>query len=100
MEPCDREHYDYRWQLYPHEHPRAYWIRASGEEIVCTRCGGLFRALEVGLGADPAPAALAFTERHLGCKLGHGVGGARPGSGLVNRAGQQQGAPLVDPIFA
>lgn len=91
-EPTDREHYDHRWQFYPHEHPAAYWLRASGTEILCTRCGGRFAAgRDFDLGEEPAPKAEAFLVKHLACQLGHGVGGPGRASRVTVHPG--------DPIF-
>lgn len=72
-----RKSYDTTWAFWPWEHPKAYWLRSNGDEIVCTRCGKSTATMPRALDDDPDARAESFTTIHLGCKLGHGMRGPR-----------------------
>jgi len=82
MDDEARRRFDHRWQVYPYEHPLAYWLRSDTSSVICTRCGGtLVPGRDFDLGGDPwkttKPAFDSFVKKHLACKLGHGVKPAR-----------------------
>lgn len=79
-DPESRKRYDDQWQLYPYEHPNAYWLRGGQFGLVCTRCGESMSAH-----ADVDDFA-SFVAKHLACPLGHGL--------------DSRGGEVHDPLFS
>lgn len=74
--PNEVERFDHTWQLYPWQHPGAYWLRANEQAAICTRCGKRFETPEA---SDLAEVFGAWIEAHLACPLGDGLAFAREG---------------------